>query len=154
MGPLPGRLEDICGSYDESIRIWNALSGKELQKLEGHSSYVTRVGFSPDGTKVVSGSDDKSIRIFDSLTGKELPKHSKPVSSVTSSPSGSVVRQCRRVDSMDKALGEQKTCSSSALLTVCRIIGTTSTVCSAVSCSGHHSVLPDVKRVILFGKSD
>ena len=44
------------------IRIWDAKTGKEARKpLEGHTSTVASVDFSPDGTHVVSGSEDKTI---------------------------------------------------------------------------------------------
>ena len=33
----------VSGSYDKTIRIWDAESGQELLKLEGHSDYVLSV---------------------------------------------------------------------------------------------------------------
>jgi WD40 repeat protein len=45
------------------------LAGKlELlsEKSNAHSSYVSSVAFSPDGTKIVSGSDDETIKVWDS----------------------------------------------------------------------------------------
>jgi WD40 repeat protein len=38
----------------------------------GHTSFVTSVGFSPDGKRVVSGSLDKTIRIWDSEAGEAV----------------------------------------------------------------------------------
>ena len=35
------------------------------EETNAHSSYVTSVAFSPDGTKIVSGSDDKTIKVWD-----------------------------------------------------------------------------------------
>ena len=35
------------------------------EKKDAHSSYITSVAFSPDGTKIVSGSDDKTIKVWD-----------------------------------------------------------------------------------------
>jgi len=32
--------------------------------LEGHSSYVNSVSFSPDGTRIASGSDDETVRVW------------------------------------------------------------------------------------------
>jgi len=43
------------------------------EKTDAHSSYVTSVAFSPDGTQIVSGSDDRTIKVWDS----GAPKPSK-----------------------------------------------------------------------------
>ena len=59
--------------------------------LEGHTSYVNSVSFSPDGKRIVSGSSDKTIRIWDATTGKELETlegHTIAVNSVSFSPDG------------------------------------------------------------------
>ena len=36
----------VSGSYDETVRVWDAATGKEVQKLEGHSEAVSSVAFS------------------------------------------------------------------------------------------------------------
>ncbi|WP_414581625.1 CHAT domain-containing protein, partial [Scytonema sp. PCC 10023] len=64
---------------------------KERNRLQGHSSGVSSVAFSPDGKTLASGSDDNTIKLWDVATGKisqTLTRHSSGVSSVAFSPDG------------------------------------------------------------------
>src|SRR5207253_8531527 len=49
----------LTGGFDNTVRIWDASSKKELKRFEGHTSLVLAVAPSPDGQKVLSGSLDK-----------------------------------------------------------------------------------------------
>lgn len=69
----PDGARIVSGSYDETIRIWDVETGKQLmQPLRGHSGNVWSVAFSPDGTKIVSSSRDYTIRVWDAQTGEQL----------------------------------------------------------------------------------
>lgn len=59
--------------------------------LEGHTSSVESVAFSPDGLQIVSGSNDGSVRLWSSRTGQELvtlSKSNSQIQSVIFSPDG------------------------------------------------------------------
>jgi WD40 repeat protein len=51
-------------SNDETVRLWNAGTGQEVQKLEGHTRSVNAVAFSPDGSLLASASDDERAATF------------------------------------------------------------------------------------------
>ncbi len=89
---------------DCTVRLWDVGTGKEIHKLRGHQDYVTCVGFSPNGRRLLSGSgnsiftgnqvnkpltSDYSVRLWDVETGNELAclkGHTGPVRAVAFSP--------------------------------------------------------------------
>src|SRR5882762_6673642 len=84
----------VSGSRDNTLRLWDTVSGAHLNSLEGHSDRVESVTFSPDGTLVVSGSRDGTLRVWDTVTGAHLNTlngHSNCVNSVAFSPDGTRV---------------------------------------------------------------
>ena len=59
------------GDITGTIKIWDAVTGEELQSFNGHSSSVQSISFSPDSQRVATGSLDKSIKIWDVTSGRE-----------------------------------------------------------------------------------
>src|SRR5262249_43942922 len=54
------------GSYP--VRIWDTISGAELQVLRGHKNTPDAVSFSPDGRRLATGSSDNTLRVWDVAT--------------------------------------------------------------------------------------
>jgi WD40 repeat protein len=50
-------------SFDPYVRVWDAASGKELRKYQGHTAGVNSVAFFPDGKRIASASADGTARI-------------------------------------------------------------------------------------------
>jgi WD40 repeat protein len=61
----------LTGSRDNTARLWDAQTGKQLHTLEGHSSDVMSVCWSPTGKFLATGSYDGTTRIWDSGTKQE-----------------------------------------------------------------------------------
>ena len=59
-------------SYDRIVKLWDAGSGVALQTLEGHSSSVSAMAFSPDGKLLASASCDGNVKLWDAGSGAAL----------------------------------------------------------------------------------
>src|SRR5262245_52216585 len=51
-------------SFDNTVKLWEWPSGKELRKLEGHTGAVYCVAWAPDGKSLASASHDQTIRLW------------------------------------------------------------------------------------------
>ncbi len=81
----------VSGSSDETLKVWDAVSGALLKTFEGHDGPVYSVAFSPDGRFIVSGSMDHTLKLWDAAPPSTLVKtfngHNGLVFSVAFSPS-------------------------------------------------------------------
>jgi WD40 repeat protein len=81
----------IFGKSDNTLKLWDAASGRELRTLSGHTNWVLSAAFSPDGRTLASGSPDTTLKLWDAASGRELRTlagHTVSVNSVTFSPDG------------------------------------------------------------------
>ncbi|HVS39394.1 MAG TPA: hypothetical protein VMS17_27805, partial [Gemmataceae bacterium] len=58
-----GRL--LSWSHDGTLRLWDAVSGREVGVLRGHEDRVTAAAPSPDGRWAVSGGRDGVVHLWD-----------------------------------------------------------------------------------------
>jgi predicted NACHT family NTPase len=82
------------GSYDYTVKLWDAESGKLRWTLDGHQHWVNSLVFDPSGTIVASGSYDKTVKLWDMDKGtllRTLDGHQNVVTSVAFDPSGRMV---------------------------------------------------------------
>ncbi len=60
------------GSSDNTIKLWEVATGRELRTFSGHLRFVTSVVFTDDGKTLASASWDKTVKLWDVATGREL----------------------------------------------------------------------------------
>jgi S1-C subfamily serine protease len=65
----------VSGSFDSTVRVWDAVSGRQLHLLKGHKGEVTAVAISPDGRRALSGGADQILRLWDIENGKVLNQY-------------------------------------------------------------------------------
>jgi tetratricopeptide (TPR) repeat protein len=61
----------LSASWDDTVKLWDAHSGKAIRAFAGHTGRVGGVRPMPDGKRIVSGGDT-TVRIWDLATGKGL----------------------------------------------------------------------------------
>jgi WD40 repeat protein len=102
------------GSWDGTVRIWDAATGRERATLTGHTGQVTAVAVAPDASWLASGGLDNTVRIWDAATGRErvtVTGHTGPVTAVAVAPDGSWLASAswdRTVRIWDAATGRQR----------------------------------------------
>jgi WD40 repeat protein len=82
------------GSWDNTVKLWDVVSGQEVRTLTGHVNHVTNIAFSPDGKLLASGSTDKTVKLWDVASGQEVRTLTSPTDFVTSvafSPDGKLL---------------------------------------------------------------
>jgi WD40 repeat protein len=61
----------VTTSDDQTARIWDAATGKQIAVLRGHEGTVLSAAFSSDGKRIVTASYH-AVRIWDAATGKQI----------------------------------------------------------------------------------
>ena len=82
------------GSYDDTIKLWELDTGKNLRTLTGHSGDIEAIAISPDGQILASGGDDGTIKLWNLNTGQEirtLKGHYNFIRSIAISPDGKIL---------------------------------------------------------------
>ena len=76
---------------DNTAHVWDLANRQHKTALEGHTSDITSIAFSPDGRTLATGSSDDTVRLWDINTGQHkvtLIGHTNTIYSIAFSPDG------------------------------------------------------------------
>ncbi|WP_075590917.1 caspase family protein [Labilibacter marinus] len=62
----------ISGSADNTLKLWNLKSGKEIRTFSMHTGAIRSVFFNAQGTQIVSAAKDNKAIVYDIVTGDVL----------------------------------------------------------------------------------
>jgi len=64
----PDNKRLASAGQDGTIKVWEAITGKELLTLRGHEEGVNGVAWSPDGKRLASAGQDQTIKVWQAAT--------------------------------------------------------------------------------------
>ena len=121
LNPTDGARTMVSGGTDQTIRVWDVNSGRELKMLRAPSTCNSLDVSTFDGSVVVSGHQDGAVRLWDLRNGEQVactppaygqqgagggPVHTSQVTSTVFNPRGSMQiltasrdNTCRVIDS-------------------------------------------------------
>ena len=78
------------GSYDNTVKLWDMRTSKNVATYEGHTHIINSVSFSANGKYIASGSSDKTVKVWEVQTSKCLAtlQHDEEVRHVSISADG------------------------------------------------------------------
>lgn len=106
----------VSCSADQTVRVWDTITGQQKFQLNGHTGAVHAVAMSPDETFAVSSGADRTLRLWDIVGGRQLKQlitYNATMYSVSMHPQGALIAAAgadRKVHLLDMISGtEQQT---------------------------------------------
>ena len=84
----------LTAGHDGMARLWDAATGAELRRFEGHGDWVRSAVFGPDGRTILTAGDDGTARLWDVASEAELRRfegHRDWVKSAVFAPDGRTI---------------------------------------------------------------
>jgi WD40 repeat protein len=81
----------LASGTSRFLRLFDAVSGQEIRRIDAHGDLIIRLAFAPDGKRLASCSWDHTIAVWDVGTGQlayRMPRQPGPLESIAYSPDG------------------------------------------------------------------
>ncbi|HWO25515.1 MAG TPA: AAA family ATPase, partial [Kofleriaceae bacterium] len=81
----------VSASHDQTLKVWDLESGRELATLQGHTAMVTACAVTADGQRMISASADQTLKVRDLESRRELATlrgHADRVTACAVTPDG------------------------------------------------------------------
>src|SRR5262249_39352515 len=62
----------VTGNGDNTAAVWDAVSGRELLTLKGHTGPVWSVAVTSDGRQLITGSEDGTVKIWEAAAPAQV----------------------------------------------------------------------------------
>ncbi|TMQ18355.1 MAG: hypothetical protein E6J91_08105 [Deltaproteobacteria bacterium] len=88
---MPDGRRAVSASQDQTLRLWDLVTGRMLAIFEGHSERVTACAVTHDGRRLLSASLDRTLKLWDLATGVVLATfvgHTSWVNACAMTPDG------------------------------------------------------------------
>jgi eukaryotic-like serine/threonine-protein kinase len=60
------------GSWDQTVKVWNADSGQEILSFRPHAANIFGVAISGDGKRIVTSGNDMTVNVWDAATAQKV----------------------------------------------------------------------------------
>jgi WD40 repeat protein len=74
--------------FDNTVRLWDAATRKEIRQYDGHTKIVMAVAISPDGKRILSGGNDNTAKVWDYPSADAIPKEKGKGKEKAKAPAG------------------------------------------------------------------
>jgi WD40 repeat protein len=82
------------GSTGDTVKLWDALTGRFIRSVEGKPTGISAIAFSSDDRRIVAGGRDGSLKVWETESGslsQSFIAHSNQIDAVAFSPDGSLL---------------------------------------------------------------